>query len=981
MKKDILIPLLLIIFITLCVTGCKRNIKNPVDYVDPIIGTDAFGHTFPGATWPFGMIQLSPDTRLEGWNGCSGYHYSDEVVFGFSHTHLSGTGCLDYGDILLMPTTGTLQLNNGAKNHTQGYASKFSHKNEEAAAGYYSVMLDDYNVKVELTATPRVGWHKYHFPKTENAHVVLDLMHRDKVLESHLEFVGKNEITGYRRSQEWANDQRTYFVIQFSRDFERHGVEVSGEKHEGTIYASGEALKAWADFDMSTDNTPLLVKVALSPVSVENARLNLETEAPDWDFDAAHANVRKVWNEYLSRIVVEGDSKDDKINFYTAMYHCMTAPNIYQDVNGMYRGRDLEIHHVDFNYYTVFSLWDTYRAMHPFMTLFSEQMTNDFINTFIKQWEQGGLLPVWELSSCETNCMIGYHAISVIVDAYMKGIRSYDIKKAYQAMKSSAMNDKFGLKSYKSNGYVPADVEGESVSKTLEYAYDDWCIAMMAKELEELNDYEYYIRRAQSYKNVFDPETKFMRARYSGKWFSPFDPREVNFNYTEANAWQYNFYVPQDINTLIQLHGGDEAFCEMLDKMFTESTTTTGREQADITGLIGQYAHGNEPSHHIAYLYNCAGKPWKTQALTRQIMKDMYSPTPDGLCGNEDCGQMSAWYVLSSMGFYPVTPGDNQYNIGSPLFSKISFQMENGNTFVVEARNNSDKNVYIQSATLNGKDYNKGYITHDDIRNGGKLIFVMGDKPNENFATERPVSQITDHLIIPSPFVEKGERTFLDDATIAFGCIEPDVKIYYGTKSQFDASFKLYQEPFSITDSVTYYVIAKKGDKESKMIKTSFSIIPKNRTIKLESEYANQYSAGGDNALIDQIRGGENFRTGNWQGFQGQDLVAVVDLHQKETISYLSLGCIQDQRAWIIMPKQVEFFLSEDGENFRSVGVIKHNIPMKMQDIVIHDFELKLKPQQTRYIKVVASSVGKLPEWHLGAGDNGWIFADEFTIK
>lgn len=979
MKKTVFIILSVIV---IAATSCTTKSKNPIDYVDPFIGTNAHGHTFPGAIWPFGMVQLSPDTRLDTWDGCSGYHYSDDVVFGFSHTHLSGTGCSDYGDILLMPTTGALQLDNGAGDHSKGYASKFSHQNEKASAGYYAVELDDYDVKVELTASPRVGWHRYHFPKTKDAHVVLDLTHRDKVLESNVEFVGKNEIAGYRRSAAWASDQRLYFVIQFSKEFENHGVEVDGEQNEGTIYANGEALKAWVDFDMSGDKEPLTVKVALSPVSVENARRNLEAEASSHiDFDAAHASAREVWNEYLSTIAVEGASEGDKINFYTAMYHCMTAPNIYQDIDGSYRGRDLEVRQADFSYYTVFSLWDTYRALHPFMTLFSEQMTNDFVNTFIRQWEEGGLLPVWELSACETYCMIGYHAVPVIVDAYMKGIRGYDVEKAYQAVKTSAMNDIFGLKAYKTNGYVPADIEGESVSKTLEYAYDDWCIAMMAKDLGKMEDYEYFIRRAQSYKNVFDPETKFMRARYSGKWFAPFDPREVNFNYTEANAWQYNFYAPQDVNTLIAMHGGDEAFCEILDRMLTEPMETTGREQADITGLIGQYAHGNEPSHHMAYLYNYAGQPWKTQALTRRIMKEMYFPAADGLCGNEDCGQMSAWYVMSAMGFYPVTPGDNQYILGSPLFSKVSLQMENGNTFVVEAQQNSEKNVYIQSATLNGADYNKGYITHDDIRNGGKLVFVMGDQPNENFATERPVSQITDHLIVPVPFVEQGERTFLDSETIAFGCVDPDAEIYYGEKPAFDASFKRYQKPFTITENAVYYLVAKKGAEKSAVIKAEFSKIPKNRTLQLESKYANQYSAGGDNALIDQIRGGENFRTGNWQGFQAQDVVAIIDLHQTETVSHLSLGAIQDQKAWVILPKQVEFFLSDDGRNFKSAGVVRHQIPMQDEGSIIHDFELKLKPQKTRYIKVVAANAGKLPEWHLGAGGNSWIFVDEFMVK
>ena len=966
----------------LCFTGCNDARKSPVDYVNPFVGAGGHGHTFPGATVPFGMVQLSPDTRLSGWDGCSGYHYSDNVIFGFSHTHLSGTGCSDYGDILLMPTTGALQLSNGKDDISRGYASHFSHSNEKAVAGYYSVLLDDYNIRAELTATARVGWHRYHFPKTSDAHVIMDLTHRDKTLESNVEIVGNNEIVGYRCSQGWADDQRLYFVVKFSKEFVNHGFELAGDRQEGAIYASGETLKVYVNFDMQDDDAPLLVKVGISPVSIENARKNIQSEAPEWDFDKTSKNARSVWNTELSKIKVEGGSEENKTTFYTALYHCMIAPNLYQDVNGEYRGRNKEIYYADFDYYTVFSLWDTYRALHPLLTIIDEKRTNDFINTFIKQWEQGGLLPVWELSSCETNCMIGYHAVPVIADAYMKGIRDYDVEKAFSAMKASALNNKFGLSHYKTQGFVPADAEGESVSKTLEYAYDDWCIAVMAKEMGKVSDVGYFTKRSQSYKNLFDPETKFMRARHSGKWFEPFDPKEVNFNYTEANAWQYDYAVPQDINTLIALHGGNEAFCKMLDQMFSENSETTGREQADITGLIGQYAHGNEPSHHIAYLYNFAEQPWKTQAIARRIMKEMYQASPDGLCGNEDCGQMSAWYVLSAMGFYPVTPAGNQYIIGSPLFKKVTINLENGNKFVIEAKDNSDKNIYIQSAKLNGTTYNKSYFTHQDITKGGRLVFEMGNKPNQLWGMESPRIEITDYhyQIVPIPFVAHGERIFTEKTEITLGCADNDAKIYYTPCGS--SEFQLYTAPFTVTEGCTISMYAKKETfGESQTTIATFVKLPANRSIAITGNYSNQYNASGDYALIDGIRGGENFRTGAWQGYYAQDIEVVVDMSKPQTVSYMALGCLQDQWSWIFMPQQIDFSVSTDGHNFQNVGSVKNSVPEKTEGGVIQNFELKIKPTSARYVKVAVKNFGKCPAWHRGAGGDTWLFVDELIIR
>ncbi|MCD6111977.1 MAG: GH92 family glycosyl hydrolase, partial [Bacteroidales bacterium] len=534
------------IILALFLISCSNIKKEQIDYVDPFIGTGGHGHTFPGASVPFGMVQLSPDTRLEGWDGCSAYHYSDNIVYGFSHTHLSGTGCSDYGDILLMPFTGKIVFDNGYKNGVDnGYASRFKKKNEKASPGYYSTLLDDYNIKVELTASNRAGFHKYTFNDPENAHIIIDLKHRDEVISSSLKKVSGTEICGKRISHAWANNQFIYFVARFSQPFTKIIIDKNDTILNDITETSGKNIKAVLNFDIKK-NKPLLVKVGISAVSIEGARKNLDAEIPGWNFDTIKSSSEKLWTDELKKISVQGTEKEKTI-FYTALYHSLLAPNTFMDIDRQYRGTDLKIHKAeDFTNYTVFSLWDTYRATHPLFTIIEQKRTGDFIKTFIHQYENGGQLPVWELAGNYTGCMIGYHSIPVICDAYVKGIRNFDVEEAYQAMKHSAMQDHLGLKAYKKYGYIPADKESESVSKTLEYAYDDWCIAVMAKALKKDNDYKYFIKRAQSYKNIFDPQTKFMRPKSYGIFKYPFDPAEVDFNFTEANSWQYSFYVPQD---------------------------------------------------------------------------------------------------------------------------------------------------------------------------------------------------------------------------------------------------------------------------------------------------------------------------------------------------------------------------------------------------------------------------------------------------
>jgi predicted alpha-1,2-mannosidase len=744
----------------LLIYGAGAQNAGPAVFVDPIIGTDAHGHTYPGPCMPFGMVQLSPDTRLTGWDGCSGYHYSDKAIYGFSHTHLSGTGCPDYGDIMLMPTTGKLQL--GQKQ----YASPFKHSNEKAGAGYYSVLLDKYDVKAELTVTPRTGLHQYTFPKSADAHIILDLKHRDKVEYSEINISDNGEVSGERLSAWWADSQYVFFVIKFSKPFSGCGISKGGILHKGLKHAKGDALKAWFNFE-TADGEVIEAKVGISAVSIEGARKNLETEQPGWDFEGVLKQAQNAWNKELSKI--EFGSHDTAVlrTFYTAMYHCLINPNLYSDVDGRYRGRDLQVHDgTGSNYYTVFSLWDTYRALHPLYNLIERKTNGEIVNTFVTQYKQKGLLPIWELAGCETFCMTGYHSVSVIADAALKGVDGFDANTAYEAMKHSATISQrdthryFKLKTglmmisfiryadgwtgYLKTGYVHSSMVLGSVSKTLEYAYDDWCIAQMAQKLGKTDDYNYFIKRAANYRNVLDTASGFMRPRKKN-FVHRFDPCRVTLQYTEGNGWQYSFDAPQDLSGHIARLGGKERFATKLDSLFATNVKLKGFHDPDVSGMIGQYAHGNEPSHHIAYLYNYAAQPFKTQHMVRRIMNELYTDKPDGLCGNEDCGQMSAWYVFSAVGFYPVCPGSSQYAIGSPAGDKAVIHFANGKSFTVTAKNNSKQNVYIQSAKLNGSNYTKCYIDYADLMLGGELELTMGNQPNPAWGSgnnDVPVTKI-----------------------------------------------------------------------------------------------------------------------------------------------------------------------------------------------------------------------------------------------
>ncbi len=1152
-------------------------------YVDPMIGTDFTGHTFPGATSPFAQVQLSPDTRIDTWEGCSGYHYSDDVILGFSHTHLSGTGCLDYGDVLVMPVVGYRcdSLSRGE------YSSEFSHKRESASAGYYSVWLERPRVQAELTAGQRAAMHRYTFRSgvSDWTGLIIDLQHRDVLLDSDIYRAGPCAIAGYRRSSAWSADQMVYFYMEFSvpvdtvKFFGRKGALVSfdwaGEGARGED-ASGTGARR-SDRSCGLE---VVVKVGISSVSVENARANLESEVPagNFDFDALHAHSVALWDRYLSKIDVrEGcDDRDLLTIFYTALYHTAIAPNLYSDVNGQYRGMDRQVHSAQgFDRYTVFSLWDTFRTLHPLFTLIERERTEEFLRTFLTIYDQCGKLPIWELSGYETNCMIGFNSVSVIADAIAKGLGREYADELLDAMVESSRKDEFGISWYRKQYVVPAEKEHESVSKTLEYAYDDWCVAHVADYLYGTTGEDRYaairdeyLRYSGSYANVLDPVRGLARAYKSGMWETPFEPREVNNNFTEANSWQYSFFVPHDVSGLIRIHGGDSAFCAKLDSLFTATKATSGRTQVDITGLIGQYAHGNEPSHQTAYLYAYAGQPWKTYERVREILTTLYDTGADGLCGNDDCGQMSAWYVMSAIGLYPVTPGSQDYVFNAPLFDNVVITLENGRKIKIRSRgwagcdgdgvgvcagagdgdgdgddgwrrgayDRADAGVgkrdctvghrsvgnrvgnrvgvmdtpYIGSVLLDGEQYTKSYITFDELADGAEIVFDLYAEPSYEFgvaAGDRPVSRGYEGFV-RNPWFEASGDTFTDTLRVAVMCqnlngvgdgraagkssagvgnssaaaghsseidgnssaavghssaIDGNSSAAVGHSSAIDGNssaiaghsfatagvelyysidggpFERYCEPLLLDKTTTLSIYAEserrdgaeldaadhdvsgrdaagyesdkrgsgqgdsdrrdgdKSDPESRyagksdidkrivvrtpVITATFYKEKNDMDIRTLCTYNPQYHARGERGLVDGMRGTTNWKTGGWQGFQNTDFEAVVDLRGERRVGSIGSGYCQDARSWIWMPVYVEYFVSDDGDNFTFAGRVDHDVDPQDYTIQTKDFVLELPdPVNTRYIKVRAKNFGTIPSWHLGAGGEAFIFIDEIWV-
>ncbi len=1003
MKKYYLLKLLFA-YCQLLIAYSSQAQTNYSKIVNPFIGTGGHGHTFPGAVAPFGMVQLSPDTRIDGsWDGCSGYHESDSVIYGFSHTHLSGTGCSDYGDIMLMPMMGEPSFDN------KKYSSKYSHKSEKANAGYYSVHLDDDDIDVELTTTTRVGFHKYTFNKAGKINIILDLLHRDKLLDGKINIINNTTIEGFRKSEAWAKDQIVFYRIEFSKPFTGRSLRSDGK----TVNAGS------FEFDVKKGEQ-IFVKVSISGVDEEGAKKNMQAELPHWNFEKVRTDCEALWNKELDKIQVKGGTADQQIIFYTALYHCFIHPSIYNDVDGRYLGRDMKIHKAEgFNYYTVFSLWDTFRALHPLFNIVQRERNLDFIKTFLEQYKQVGRLPMWELSSNETNCMIGNHAISVIADAYAKGIRGFDINLALEACEKTANIPHLGMPEFRKKGYLEVEDEHESVSKTLEYAYNDWCIVELKSKLDWNGLYNpkpsgKINYKPNAWKEIFDLQTQFMRPRSNGGWYSPFNPSEVNNHFTEANSWQYSFFVPHDIDGMIYYSGGNEKFEKRLDDLFNASTKTSGREQADITGLIGQYAHGNEPSHHMAYLYNYIGKPEKTQQRVSQILKEMYANAPDGLAGNEDCGQMSAWYVMSAIGIYDVCPGGKVYNLGYSIFDEISLLINNKRVKLYKKNNLMILEKVVKNKTINvNMNFMNLNTVESDILFDGTI-----DKTNENFEsknnTQNNKNEVIPHYIysgdvltdtvflhkleikkIKAPLILSNSKNFKDSLNLTIKTYTDNYSKIYLINTKGDTSMVVKDKvnDLNLTINQATNVLVKsyndcavresgKGCRDSSYAFASFYKIPNNWTVKLNCKYNKQYTAGGDAGIIDGLAGYKDWRKGGWQGYQSQDIEAVVDLQEKKEISEISSNYLQDSRSWILLPKEVEYFISNDCINFKSVGTLIHNLAWNTEETFTRNFNYQLpKKVKARYIKVVAKNYGLLPLGHQGAGGDAFIFVDEIEVR
>ena len=970
-----------LLFASLSFLGSTKIIAQ-TDYtalVNPFIGTGGHGHTFPGAVLPFGMVQLSPDTRVDGsWDGCSGYHYSDDFIYGFSHTHLSGTGVSDYGDILIMPMSGNPSPDNKI------YGSKFSHANEKASPGYYEVLLDDDKIKAELTVTPRVGIHRYTFPKTQESNLILDLLHRDKVINCLVRVIDSVTVTGYRVSEAWAKKQHVYFVMKFSKPFQKVSYSVKGNYITQLTKMGGAPQGACFNFNTS-DGKPLVVKVAISATGIEGAIKNLEAEATHWDFEKYKNEASSTWNTQLKKIEVSDPDKNKMTTFYTALYHTCIHPSLNMDVDGTYRGRDELLHNTkNSTNYTVFSLWDTYRALNPLMTIIEPKRVSDFVNTFLTQHQQSGRLPVWELSGNETDCMIGFHSVSVIADAILKDIGGFDKALAYEAMKAASNYTGFGIPVFNEKGFLEIDDESESVSRTLEYAYDNWCIAQVAKKLNKPTEAALYYKRSLAYYNMFDQQTACMRPRKNGNWLTPFSPTEINNHFTEGNSWQYSFYVPHDIENLIKLHGGPEKFENKLDELFTTKEKTSGREQADVTGLIGQYAHGNEPSHHMAYLYNYVGKPQKSIERVHQILKDFYRNAPDGLIGNEDCGQMSAWYVFSALGFYPVCPGLSQFMVGEPFFPNAKLHFENGKTMEIIAAPGNERT--IKELSINDKPSLAAFIDYTTFMLGGKIVFKYEEKDKiGNYGkTSLPPSSVSKISVVASPLIKSNSQVFKDQLEISMATINTNSGTCYYTLNGTEPTKKstLYKEPFTINKNTVVKAKAYTKSDSSAVTNSKFFKLKYDFDITIKSKANPQYAAEGPQTMIDSIIANENWRKGNWLGYQGQDFECLIDMKEEKALNYLSLNFLQDSRSWILFPASVSFYISSDGKTFNLLETIPSYEKPENEKEQVRKFEKQLeKPSSARYIKVVAKNFGKLPDWHLGMGGDAFIFVDELEVR
>lgn len=959
-------------------------------YVNPFIGTGGTGHTFPGATTPFAMVQLSPDTRIDGsWEGCSGYHYSDSIIHGFSHTHLSGTGCSDYGDIAFMPWFS--KKDEFEKLKTWDVHSKFSHKNEKASAGFYSVVLDDIPVKVELTATTRTGFQRYTFNDDGFGYIVLNLKHRDELLEGSIHEKANLTFSGIRRSKAWATNQELYYAVEMHSPLQAN---MKGFYNYNYIVKEGTNDTKLIIRFRTYKGLQVLIKTGLSSCDEQGAFVNLNTENPTWEFEKIKQQAFNSWEKELTKIEVEDAKlpnktkklKDNLSIFYTALYHCMIHPSIMNDVDGRYKGRNGKIHKAEgFNYYTVFSLWDTHRALHPLLNIIDKKRSHDFVITFLKQFEQSGRLPMWELWNNETDCMIGFHSVSVILDAYRKDVITKDeLQQLWPAVKAEAMSNRFGLDKFREKGYLSIEDEHESVSKTLEYSYDMWCVSEIASSLNLEKDSKYFNKFQNANIHLFNQENGFIQARKNGNWLQNFNPYEVNNNYTEANAWQYNFYVPHRY----------PPNPNKLKDLFKADNKTQGRTQADITGLIGQYAHGNEPSH--SYIYELVDDTDRIKYL-QHIYDNFYKNNPDGLIGNEDCGQMSAWYVMSALGFYQTCPGKFSYELGIPIFQKWKINLSKTKTVSFKkAYTKIDYNSPFCFSSKKGKrkEIIISHFYYDELFSKGEKIFTNSKKfplivdqyyefyshngkPQKNCCSEcAPIIKSVQNR----PFIDS-TKIYIDYFIYENSPTSCDYNKYYSVNNQLPIE---YSSPFYITSNSTikaFSVDTNYGRNDTSSLSIAhFYKRPHNYSIQLNCTYNKQYTADGDDGIIDGLHGDKDWRKGGWQGYQSQDFEAIIDMKEIKSISEISANFLQDTRSWILFPTKVEFYTSTDNINFTLVETVTNTIPAN--DYSIQNSTFKIQHKKTaQFIKIKATNYGKLPNWHQGKGGDAFIFIDEIEVK
>jgi len=937
------IQLIVVAMLCISLTGCQR--AHYTEWVNPFIGTGGHGHTFPGACYPFGMMQLSPDTRLEGWDGCSGYHDSDSIIYGFSHTHLSGTGIADYADFLFMPGSSAFHEELFKNSH---YQSLFRKNNEVAKPGYYKVFLEKDGIEAELTVGKRTGMHRYHYPRGERPWVLVDLGHRDPVLVASFTHWSANSLEAVRHSSSWAKDQRLYLAARFNKPVREFAF-------------SKDSMQIILFFDKDVNNT-LLIHTAISAVDAEGARKNMESEWNDFDFDALFAQTNKSWSEHLGRIQVNSGNPVHLTNFYTALYHNLIHPSLYQDADGRYRtmGQQISNGPAD-DHFTVFSLWDTYRSTHPLYQLVYPDYNARFIRTFLRQFESSGHLPVWELAANETWCMIGHHSIPVIANAWIRKDFNFDTILAKKAVYHTLKNSEYSGLPFMNKGFIASNEVSESVSKTLENSLDFGAAQSMGLALPP--GFSPY-----NYRNMLNPSSGFFQAKLNHSFIEPFDPREVNFHFTEANAYQYWFGAHHDVDGLLHLMGGQQSMETNLDRLFGDESQLTGREQADITGLIGQYAHGNEPSHHIAYLYNYVNAPTKTQALVKRIKETFYHNRPDGLIGNEDCGQMSSWYVFSALGFYPVHPYSRYFDLGHPSFQKAKIKVPGKKTIFLN-QDSKQSGSWVESLQCN----DHLVSTRFALDYGDRLTFNMGSKPT--FAKYLPEKTGLD--FIGQPFVKSGTQVFTDSVCIELA--SPQGMPLEYCLDHLSTDRKQYVSPVCLKSSGSIFFRHKSKNLETQWLKADFFKKPGNRQLKLLSQYANQYAASGKDALIDGVKGGGDYRDGFWQGCQGIDLLGIIEMDTMQQVNGCSIRFLQDQKSWILLPSEIQISYSEDGKTYTLCPVMRHNIPKDLVGSVIREFEIPIQ-KKCRFIKFHALNAGPMPDWHLGAGGASWIFCDEVTI-